>query len=141
MRKVLLTILTTILSTGLFAQQQDCFTKLESAFKSRGSYTVADDMHRKVIISFFTPDGTNCVNGKVRVENGVIVNVFLQYDDDTFELYDKKFANAKKMGPTVTNGISEMIFSVDGEKFKVVFIEKLKPKAKGFKPAEIPKDL
>jgi hypothetical protein len=141
MRKVLLTAMTLLIGSSLFAQQKDCFTLYEAAFKARGSYTVADDMHRKVIICFFTADGVNCVNGKVRVENGAIVNLFLQYDDDTYELYEKKFTNAKKMGPVIVNGISEMATSADGEKFRVVFIEKLKPKAKTLKPAEIPKDL
>jgi hypothetical protein len=98
-------------------------------------------MHRNVIITFFTPDGTECRSGKARVENGTIVSIFLQYDDNTYELYEKKFTNAKKASPTISNGISEMCISVDGEKFKVVFIDKLKPKAKSYKQADLPTDL
>jgi hypothetical protein len=129
-----------MLSVSTFAQD-DCFKKLEDAFTKRGSYTIADEMHRNVIISFFTPDGTECVSGKVRVENGCIVSIFLQYDDNTYELYDKKFYNAKKTAPTIVNGISEMIFTADGEKFKVVFIDKLKPKQKSYKSVALPDDL
>jgi len=140
MKKCLLAAVTLIWSLGSFAQD-DCFKKLEDAFTKRGSYTVADEMHRNVIISFFSADGTDCVAGKARVENGTVVSVFLQFDDNTYELYDKKFYNAKKMAPTISNGISEMIFTADGEKFRVVFIDKLKPKQKSYKPVELPSDL
>lgn len=140
MKKSLLVLVTLVSSLSAIAQE-DCFKKLEDAFTKRGSYTIADEMHRNVIVSFFTPEGTECVSGKVRVENGTIVSVFLQYDDNTYELYEKKFYNAKKLAPTVTNGISEMIFTADGEKFRVVFIDKLKPKQKSYKQAGLPDDL
>lgn len=140
MKKSLLALVTIIWSLGSFAQD-DCFKKLEDAFTKRGSYTIADEMHRNVIISFFTPDGTECVSGKVRVENGTIVSIFLQYDDNTYELYEKKFYNAKKTAPVIVNGITEMIFSADGEKFRIVFIDKLKPKQKSYKAVDLPSDL
>lgn len=121
--------------------QSDCYTRLEKAFKERGAYTVADDMHRNVIISYFEKDGTRCVSGKVRVENGQIVSIFIQFDDLTYELMDKKFYNDKKTFPTISNGISEMIYTADGEKFKVIFIDKLKPKQKSQKEVTLPDDL
>ncbi len=140
MKNILLAILTLTLGFSTSAQD-DCFKKLEDAFAKRGSYTVADDMHRNVIVSFFTPEGVECLTGKARVENGSVVSVFLQYDDGTYYLLEKKFYNAKKLSPVVTNGISEMIYTVDGEKFRVVFIDKLKPKAKSYKQANLPDDL
>ena len=140
MKKSLLAVFVLLFSLSSFAQD-DCFKKLEDAFTKRGSYTVADEMHRNVIISFFSADGTSCVAGKARVENGTIVSVFLQYDDNTYELFDKKFYNAKKQQPSITNGISEMVFTADGEKFRIVFIDKLKPKQKSYKPVELPSDL
>lgn len=97
MKKILLAGFLSFLTFSFFAQE-DCFKKLEEAFAKRGSYTVADEMHRNVIITFFTPDGTECRSGKARVENGAIVSIFLQYDDNTYELYEKKFTNAKKSG-------------------------------------------
>lgn len=141
MKKILFLTLSFLTFLGANAQEDDCFKKLEDAFAKRGSYTIADDMHRNVIISFFDSEGSSCVSGKARVENGVIISIFLQYKDDTYELMDKKFYNAKKTPPTITNGISEMIFTPDGEKFRVVFIEKLKPKAKSYKNADLPDDL
>ncbi|MES2589686.1 MAG: hypothetical protein V4622_11960 [Bacteroidota bacterium] len=124
-----------------FFSQEDCFKRLEDAFNKRGAYQISDEMHRNVIISFFDENGSNCVKGKVRVENGTIVTVFLQYKDDSFELLDKKFYNSKKMPPLIINGISEMIITADGEKLRVIFIDKLKPKNKTLKESELLENL
>ena len=142
MKKSLLFGLTFLLSFGAFSQADDCYKKLEEAFAKRGSFTIADDMHRNVIVTFFEAENTNCVSGKVRVENGVVVSVFLQYKDDTYELFmDKNVYTAKKQPPLIINGISEMIITPSGEKFKVVFIDKLKPKPKSYKAVQLPDDL
>ena len=142
MNKGLLFLSSVILSFTLSAQAtDDCYKKLEEAFAKRGAYTVADDIHRNVIISYFEKDGTTCVSGKARVENGQITSIFIQYDDNTFELLETKYYNEKKAPPTITNGISEMIFTADGQKFKIIFIEKLKPKQKNVKTVTIPDDL
>lgn len=142
MKRSLLLAISFFTITGLFAQEENCFTRLEKAFAKRGSYTIADDMHRNVILSFFESDGScECLYGKVRVENGMITNIFIQFNEGDFELMDKKFYNAQKTPPKITNGISEMIYTQDGEKLRVVFIEKLKPKQREYKQAELPTDL
>ena len=74
-------------------------------------------------------------------ENSTITSIFLQFEDNTYELMDKKFYNAKKLPPSITNGISELILTADGEKFKVVFIDKLKPKKQTYKEINLPDDL
>ena len=144
MKKYLLILSVLVISLSSFSQgtaPTDCFKKLEEAFAKRGSLSVADAIHTNVIISFFEEGGTRCVGGKVRVENGTITSVFLQFEDGTYELMDKKFYNAKKMAPVITNGISEMIMTADGEKFRVVFIDKLKPKKQTYKEINLPDDL
>ena len=128
-----------LMSASAFSQ--DCFVRLQKAFDERGAFSVSDDVHRHVYISYFEDGSTRCVLGKVRVENGKIVSVFLQYDDDTYELMDAKFYNSKKQQPEIINGISEMIYTSAGEKFKVVFIDQLKPKQKTLKEVELPDDL
>ena len=142
MKKIVLFAFATVISiSSLFAQNENCYEKLENAFLERGAYTVSDDIHRNVIISFFEEDEVFCVKAKVRVENGFITSIFYYFDDNTSELYDNKFYNDKKQQPTIENGISEMITNADGEQFKVIFIEKLKPKKKNLKRVEIPDDL
>src|SRR5690606_32514169 len=107
MKKSLLVLFSIFAVYGLQAQGDDCFKRLEKAFEKRGAYTVADDMHRNVILSFFEADGTVCLNGKVRVENGMITNIFIQYREGDYELMDKKFYNLQKNTPKISNGISE----------------------------------
>jgi hypothetical protein len=141
MKKILLSLLTVFVATAVSAQEPSCFERLDKAFKERGSYTVTDDIHRNVIISFFEGDEVFCVKGKARVENGTLSSIFVYYDDNSSELYDKKFYNAKKQPPVITNGISELAITTDGERFRVVFIDRLKPKPKSFKPARLPDDL
>ncbi len=126
---------------GFASYSQDCFLRLQKAFNDRGANSVADDMHRNVILSFFEDGSAYCISGKARVENGLIVSVFMQYDDNTYELMEKKFYNSKKQPPQIVNGISEMIYNADGEKFKVIFIESLKPKKKKYKEVALPDDL
>lgn len=140
MKKGLLFLIFGVLMSSA-AFSQDCFLRLQKAFDERGAYSVADEMHRHVYISFFEDGTSRCVLGKTRVENGKIVSVFLQYDDDTFELMETDFYNSKKMQPEIINGISEMIYTAEGEKFKVVFIDQLKPKQKTLKEVELPDDL
>jgi len=141
MKRSVLILAALLLTFGLSAQS-DCYKKLEEAFAKRGAYGVGDDMHRNVIISFFDKNGNaTCASGKARVENGQIVSILVQYDDGTYEPYDKKFFNEKKQLPYITNGISDMTFTADGEKFKVIFIDKLKPKQKAVKEVALPDDL
>jgi len=143
MRKSLLTLMLLTLSVSVLAQKKElnCFEKMEAAFKERGSYTIADEMHRKVIVSFFEGDEAMCVNGKVRVENSKISSIFLQYSDATYEIFDVKFYNQNKQAPGINNGISELILTSDGQKLRIVFIDQLRPKKKQFQQATIPDDL
>ena len=140
MKKGLLLLVFGVLLTAT-SFSQDCFTRLQKAFDDRGAYAVADDMHRNVILSYFEDGGSYCISGKTRVENGKIVSIFMQYDDGTYELLETKFYNAQKTNPIIVNGISEMIYTADGEKLKIIFIDQLKPKQKGFKEITLPDDL
>jgi hypothetical protein len=139
------TILFTLFSFFTFQsisqETADCLRKLEYLFNSRGSYTVEDAVHKNVIIVKTTPTGNDCYDGKARVENGAIVSIFIELEDSTYTLIDKKFTNEKKSAPTISNGFSEPIITEDGDRFIIVFIDKLKPKSKSFKEAVIPEDL
>jgi hypothetical protein len=142
MKKTILLGLLFLTISPIFSQEADCYKQLEDAFAKRGSYAIPDDMYRNVIISFFEGGTSSCYNGKARVENGVIKNIFIQYSDEQYDLFmDKDIYNAKRQAVTVTNGISDMIVTSKGEKLKIIFIDKLKPKAKAYKQATIPNDL
>lgn len=140
MRRTILLLFLTFLFSGAFAQT-GCLQEWRKVFEERGSYSVSDDMHRKVYISFVEKGESWCVLGKARVENGKIVSVFLQYEDGTYELMDMKLLNKDGKAPGVTNGISEEIINEANEHFHVIFVEKLKPKKKEYKTVGGPDDI
>ena len=139
MKKALLLLLFSSLVTGAFSQ--GCLEAWRKAFEKRGAYTVSDEMHRKVYIHFEDGEDSYCVAGKVRVENGKIVSVFLQFEDGTYELMDMKIKNKSGDLPGIENGISEEIINEQGERFYVIFVEKLKPKQKAYKTVGGPGDI
>lgn len=142
MKKTILFGLLFISTLPVFSQDVDCYKRLEDAFAKRGSYAIPDDMYRNVIVSFFEGNSTSCYNGKARVENGVIKNIFIQFSDEQYDLFmDKDIYNAKRQAVTITNGISDLIVTSKGERLRIVFIDKLKPKAKAYKQATLPDDL
>ena len=134
MKKTLLLFMFSALLSSVYAQT-GCYSEWKTVFQKRGAYTVSDDMHRKVIVSFIEEGESYCAYGKVRVENGKIVSVFIQYENSEYELMEGKLINDKKVAPSITNGISELITNQNGEKFYVLFIEKIKPKKKSYKSA------
>lgn len=142
MKRFLLLGITLFVATLTFAQSDNsCYKIWEKHFNKRGAYSVADDMHRNIIVSFIEGDEAYCYKGKVRVEGGKITSIFIQYEDHTYELFDKKFYNQKREKPGIVNGMSDIISTDDGEKLRVFFIEKVKPKKKQYQAAPLPTDL
>lgn len=144
--KKLILLLTVLFSLSYSTWSQDtrpmnCFEQWEAVFKKRGAYTVPDNMHRKVIVSFLEGSDAYCYYGKVRVENGKITSIFVKYEDDTYQLFDKKFFNKDHKAPGISNGISERILTEDDEALRVVFIEQIKPKKKKYQQAPGPGEL
>ncbi len=140
MKKTALLLFFTCLVSGAFTQT-GCLQEWRSAFEKRGSYSVADDMHRKVYISFVEDGESWCVSGKARVENGKVVSVFLQYEDGSYELMDMKLLNKAGKLPGISNGISEEIINEEKQHFYVIFVEKLKAKKKEYKTVGGPGDI
>lgn len=140
MKSTILLLFFTFLFSGVYAQT-GCLAEWRAVFEERGAYSVSDDMHRKVYISFVEDGESWCVAGKARVENGKIVSVFLQYEDGTYELMDMKLLNKSGKAPGVVNGISEEIINEENQHFYVIFIEKLKPKKKQYKTVGGPGDI
>lgn len=143
MKKILLFCFAFLTTTAIMSQTEDCFKNLENAFNKRGAYAVPDDMYRNVIVSFFEDGESACYSGKARVVNGAIRSIFVQYKDDSYELFleGQDIYDVNKRPVTIKNGISDMIVTSKGERLRIVFIDKLKPKPRSFKPAVIPNDL
>jgi hypothetical protein len=139
MKKILLLLLLSCVVTGAYSQ--GCLEAWRDAFKKRGAYSVADDMHRKVYVHFIDGEDSYCVSGKARVENGKIVSIFLQYEDGTYELMDMKIRNISGSPAGISDGVSEEMINELGDHFYVIFVEKLKPKKKEYKTVGGPGDI
>jgi len=126
---------------GAFAQT-GCYTEWKTAFTERGAYAVTDEVHRNVYISFIEEGESFCVAGKVRVEYGKIVSIWLMYEDGTYDLMEAdSFSSKTKLPPTIVNGISEEIITKDGQHLYIIFVDKIKPKKKTYKTVGGPGDL
>jgi hypothetical protein len=117
-----------LLSTSTANAQDDCLARLERAFADRGAGFVGDGTHQNVYLAYLNDGEPYCVHGAASVANNTIVEIYLQYDDGSLEPMEPKFFNAARQVPGIENGISELIYNSDGEKFKVVFIDALNPK-------------
>ena len=137
--RILLVLLT--MHSFSYTQTNDCLKKMEYMFSKRGSNPIENGIHYHVIVSYTKPAGNVCYNGKVIVENGAITKIFTELEDGTFEELTKKFTNTKDEVPRFENGISELIVTENGLKIHVIFVDKLKPKAKAYKEAELPEDI
>lgn len=139
MMKNLLVVAFLIGTTAAFAQtsktSETCLEQYQKQFKERGSSPVEDGNH-KVIISITTETGTDCYEGKAKVESGNVAAIYMVYEDGTSEFLDRKYKGTSK--PKIVNGISETMNTTDGEAIQVVFVTKILPKKKQFKKATGP---
>lgn len=139
MMKYLLVLAFLTGTTATFAQSskssETCLEQYQRQFKERGSSPIEDGNH-KVIISVTTETGTDCYEGKAKVETGSIVAIYMTYEDGTSEFLERKYKGTTK--PKIVNGISETLTTTDGETIQVVFTGKILPKKKQFKKATGP---
>lgn len=125
-------------ATATFAQTtktETCLEQYQKQFKERGAGSIEDGNH-KVIISVTTETGTDCYEGKAKVESGNVAAIYMVYEDGTSEFLDRKYKGTSK--PKIINGISESLSTTDGETIQVVFVTKIMPKKKQFKKASGP---
>ena len=141
MKRIFLLTFFSALIGGAFAQT-GCYSEWKKAFTERGAYAVTDEVHRNVYISFIDGTESYCVAGKVRVEYGKVVSIWLMYEDGTYDLLEAvSFTSKTKQAPIIDNGISEEIITKDGEHLYIIFVDKLKPKKKTYKTVGGPGDL
>lgn len=139
MIKNLLVIVFLLGVTSTFAQTtktpETCLEQYQKQFKERGAGSIEDGNH-KVIISITTETGTDCYEGKAKVESGNVSALYMVYEDGTSEFLERKYKGTGK--PKIINGISESMVTTDGETIQVVFVTKILPKKKQFKKATGP---
>jgi hypothetical protein len=114
-------------------KEASCLDAYIKAFNERGAYPVEDGTYKNVIISVVNQKTgeTDCFSGKVKVENTFVTAMYMMYEDGTYEYIDRKWKNENKS--KINNGITEALVTDTGEKYYVVFTEKIKPKKKQYK--------
>lgn len=143
MRKFLLLTITITLLTSVKAQKKDavqtCHQKYVAVFETRGAYPIEDGIYDNVIITFRKGSLADCFYGKVKVQNGDIVpqEMYLKFEDDTFERLQKKFRYPEEK-VTIENGMSKTMIMADDELITVLFVKSIKPKKKSFVKAADP---
>ena len=130
------------ISTSAFSQgqQEDCYSYYNDYFQARGAFKVKDSIYEKVIISIRTVDQdgspiTNCLYGKVKVKNGAVVSMHLQFVDGEYEIFEPKFKNDYDM--VIVGGVSRTQVTMDDEKINVFFVNHIRPKKKNYQAAPL----
>lgn len=143
MKKFLLLIITITLFTSVKAQKpetvQTCHQKYVAVFEKRGAFPIEDGIYDNVIITFRKGSLADCFYGKVKVQNGDIVpqEMYLKFEDDTYERLQKKFRYPEEK-VTIEQGMSKTMIMSDDELITVLFVKNIRPKKKSFVKAADP---
>lgn len=151
--KIILTLLISFLSLGVFAQSKgssassaDCFKDWYTLFKERGANPVADGTH-DVIITIRNGSISECYMGRIDVVDGKLAGkLMVQKVDGSFGEFDKKvsatYQNSegvlKEELREINNGMSASLSLTDGEIIRLFFYKSLAEKPKANKKAPAP---
>ncbi len=146
MKKLISTAFLTLIITACFSQANSeltCYAKYAKVFEKRGAHEVVDGIYDNVIISIRKGSMADCFYGKVTVKHGNVdyKNMFLKFEDNTFEKLDLKFKYKEKEDEKeikVINGISNVILTDEEELVNVLFVKSIKPKKKKYAKAAEP---
>jgi len=142
MKKIITTLIFTAIISVAFTQntvQSTCYTKYAKVFEKRGAKQVTDGAYDDIIITIRKGSMADCFYGKVTIKNGDVdyENMFLKFEDGTYEKLDLIFKNEKK-SIKIVNGISNTFVTEDEELVNVLFVKSIKPKKKKYAKAAEP---
>jgi hypothetical protein len=151
--KFLFTILTCLLSVGVFAQtassKTTCYQEWYTLFKERGAKPVPDGLN-DVIISIRGDQYNECFLGRVDVAGEKMIGKLqIQKMDGTYEEFDKKVSASyqndqgtlKEELRAINNGMSSVVRLADGEIIGLFFYKSLADKPRANKKAPSPSAL
>jgi len=123
----------------------DCYNQWKSVFDERGADNVKDGHHENIIVTVRSAGGSSdCFTGRVEIEAGRIVRIWLKYIDGQYGLFTPNYKverDSDRSGALVSNGVSRARRTVEDEIINVFFPAMLKPKKKEFQRAPLPEDL
>ena len=142
MKKIITTLILTAIVSVSFAQssaQTTCYTKYAKVFEKRGAKAVTDGTYDDIIITIRKGSMADCFYGKVTIKDDEVdyQNMYLKFEDGTYEKLDLTFKNEKK-SIRIVNGISNTFVTEDEELVNVLFVKNIKPKKKKYAKAAEP---
>lgn len=118
----------------------NCYDKYNQKFEERGANDVKDGWYENVVITFRQGNESDCVLGKVQVEQGAVTQMYLKNIDGTYQIFTKKWKYPEEKA-IITKGISKTRLTIDGELVNVIFLKSIKPPKKKIQSAPNPDDL
>ncbi|MBP05803.1 MAG: hypothetical protein CL728_03535 [Chloroflexi bacterium] len=143
MKKGLLVALAFLLSIGSFAGGKgSCYDAYNKKFEDRGANEVEEGWHFDVVLTVRTsnPEETQCSYAKVKVEKGMITQIFLKNEDGTFQIFNAKWKYPEEKA-MISNGMSKSRVTIDNRIVNVFFPKAIKPPKKKVAAAPSPDDL
>jgi len=138
MKKILLLLsIFTICGINYAQDSKSCYDQYYEIFKIRGADDVKDGEHKNVIFSMRNGNHAECFYGKAKVDSGYVKELYIEFEDGTYEPYILIFKTGHKI--TIQNGISRTVITKDEEIFNVMFVNHIKPPKKKYKRAAAPK--
>jgi len=118
------------------AQNDNCYEQYRKVFEVRGAERVEDGIHENVILTVRKGDDAECFVARAVVSRGIIVEVDLYFEDQTFEKVEYDFKDNSDW--SIYNGMSKTKITKKDEYINIMFVEKVKPKKKKLMKAPKP---
>lgn len=138
MKKLLLLFsIFSLMGTSFAQDSKSCYDQYYEIFKIRGAEKIDNGEHKNVIFTMRTGNHADCFYGKVKVDSGYVKELYIEFEDGTYEPYILKLKTDHKI--SIQNGISRTVITKDEEIFNVMFVNHIKPPKKKYKRAAAPR--
>ncbi len=121
---------------NVFAQDASCYEQYRKVFENRGANPVEDGAHDNIILTIRTEGTAECYVARAVVQNSVIVEIDMYFEDGTFE--KKEFEFKDNSSWSIHNGMSKTKITEKDEYINIMFVNKIKPKRKKLMKAPKP---
>lgn len=120
-----------------YAQEgASCYEQYRKVFENRGADPVEDGPHDNIILTVRTGDVAECFVARAVVQQSLIVEIDLYFEDGTFEKKEYDFKD--KSSWSIHNGMSKTKITDKDEYVNIMFVNKIKPKRKKLMKAPLP---
>ncbi len=131
-----LLIASSFLMNAVAQEEASCYDQYRKVFENRGANPVEDGAHDNIILTIRTGNDAECYVARAVVQNSVIVEIDMYFEDGTFEKREFEFKDNSSW--SIYNGMSKTKITEKDEYINVMFVNKIKPKRKKLMKAPKP---